>query len=113
MKSTVDIKKFTDYRTFLVAHVQEMKAKKKAWSYGIWARSLGLKDPSSVTKIIQGQRDPGPEITERLVLYFQFSEKQSQYFRDLIRLEKIRDDARLSVLLMEKMGKEHPGFGQF
>ena len=108
MKSSVNVRQFTHYRTFLVAHVQVMKLKNKSWSYGAWAHSLGLKDPSSVTKIIQGQRDPGPATTERLVHYFRFNEVQARYFRDLVRLEKLRHDPRLSVLLMEKMGKENP-----
>jgi uncharacterized protein (TIGR02147 family) len=108
MKSAVNVRQFTNYRTFLVSHIQEMRTKNPRWSYGAWANRLGLKDPSSITKIVQGQREAGPEITEKFIQYFEFTEKQSQYFRDLVRLEKIRRDPRLSVLLMEKMGKEHP-----
>jgi uncharacterized protein (TIGR02147 family) len=108
VKTGTNITKFTDYRTFLLAHAQEMKDRKPSWSYGAWSKALGLKTTSSISKIIQGIRDPGPEITERLVTYFNFTDRQAQYFRDLIRLQKIRKDPRLSVLLMEKMGKEHP-----
>lgn len=105
---TTDLKKFTDYRTFLIAHVQDCKKKKPSWTYGVFARQLGLKDPSSITKIIQGQREPGEIVTGKIIHYFQFSPKDAQYFRDLIRLKKIKNDPRLSVLLLEKMGKDHP-----
>ena len=69
---------------------------------------LGLKDTSSITKIIQGQREPGAAITGGLIRYFKFSPKDAQYFQDLVRLRKIKTDPRLSVLLLEKMGKDHP-----
>lgn len=108
MQTDLQIQKFSDYRTFLQAHVQHMKRHKAQWSYGAWSKSLGLKTTSSITKIIQGQREPGPDVTEKMIRYFRFNEKQAQYFRDLIRLQKIKNDPRLSVLLMEKIGKDFP-----
>lgn len=105
---SLGVQHFTDYRTFLVAYAQQMKSAKKGWSYGAWAKKLGLKTTSSITKIVQGKRDPGAEITEKLIHYFRFNKQESEYFRDLIRLYKVKDDPRLSVLLMEKMGKDHP-----
>lgn len=108
MRTSINITQFTDYRSFLLAHAQDMKTSRKNWSYGSWAQSLGLKATSSITKIINGEREPGPQITEQLISYFKFTHKQAQYFRDLVKLHKIKHDPRLSVLLMEKMGKEHP-----
>lgn len=108
MKSELNICKYTDYRVFLIAHAQSMKVKQASWSYGAWAKSMGLKTTSSITKIIQGEREAGSAITERLVSYFQFTDRQALYFRDLVRLQKIKKDPRLSALLMEKIGKEHP-----
>ncbi|MGZ3774237.1 MAG: TIGR02147 family protein [Pseudobdellovibrionaceae bacterium] len=108
MRFNLSINQFTDYRSFLVAYVQDMKRTKKNWSCGAWTQTLGLKTTSSITKILNGERDPGPQITERLIRYFKFDTKQAQYFRDLVKLQKIKNDPRLSVLLMEKMGKDHP-----
>lgn len=106
MKSTTNIYKFSDYRTFLLAHAQDMKQKKSQWSYGVWARELGLKSTSSITKIIQGEREPGTQIEKELTKYFQFDEKQTSYFHDLVQLQKISRNPRLSALLMEKMDKD-------
>ncbi len=108
MKVSQEIHHFTDYRAYLVAHAQDMKRQNSSWSYGSWAKRLGLKTTSSITKIIQGDRDPGPGVTEKLIQYFRFNPIQAEYFRDLVRLYKVRHDPRLSVLLMEKMGKDHP-----
>lgn len=105
---TLNIKQFTDYRAYLLAHVQDCKRRRIDWTYGLFARQLGLKDTSSITKIIQGQRAPGAAVTQSLVRYFKFSPKEAQYFQDLVRLEKIRRDPRLTILLLEKMGKDHP-----
>ncbi|MEK6706132.1 MAG: TIGR02147 family protein [Bdellovibrionota bacterium] len=109
MKTELQVQKFTDYRAFLLAHAQDMKKQKPSWSYRCWAKTLGLSATSSITKIIQGQRHPGPLMTEKLIQYFRFRERDAQYFRDLVRLYKIRRDPKLSVLLMEKMGRQHPG----
>ena len=103
-----DVTRFGDYRAFLLAHVQDCKRSNPSWSYGVWAKRLAVQDVSSITKIIQGQRDPGPTMLKRLIRYFEFTSKQSQYFEDLVRLKKIQGDPRLSVLLLEKMGKSHP-----
>lgn len=92
----------------MLAHVQDCKGRNPAWTYGVFARQLGLKDTSSITKIIQGQREPGRGIVGKMTRYFSFSPKDTQYFEDLIRLHKIKADPRLAVLLLEKMGKEHP-----
>ena len=108
LATKLSVRKFNDYRSFLVAHVQDAKRTNPSWTYGMWVRKLGLKDVSSVAKIIQGKREPGPQVTEKFIRYFEFSPKDAEYFRDLIRLHKFKNDPRLSVLLLEKMGKDHP-----
>ncbi|MNT06148.1 hypothetical protein D3C72_1408020 [compost metagenome] len=72
----------------------------------MWAQRMGLRDTSSITKILNGAREPGELITERLVAYFDFNDKDKLYFEDMIRLKKISKDPRLSAVLMEKMGVE-------
>lgn len=108
MKSRLNIIHFADFRTFLVAHAQEMKAKKPNWSYGAWAKRLGLTSTSAISRVLGGQREPGPQMVERLILYFGFNDKEATYFRDLIMLRKVKDDPKLIVLLMEKLQKKHP-----
>lgn len=99
---------YSDYRAFLISHAQHMKTRNQRWSYGAWAKRLGLKTTSSITKIVQGKRNPGDSITEKLVDYFKFSPQEAHYFRDLIRLHKVKKDPRLAVVLMEKMHQENP-----
>lgn len=100
--------KYTDYRSFLHSYAHDAKRKNPRWSYGQWAMQLELKGTASLTMVINGQRRPGPLMTQRLSDFFRLKGKEREYFQDLIRLEKVKDDPRLSVLLMEQMSKIHP-----
>ncbi len=105
---TLNLKTYGDYRDFLKAHFKEKQSQNKTWSQGLWARRLGLKGTSSLTKILTGEREPGKVISDKFIHYFNFNENETSYFCDLIRLSKIKDDPRLKVMLMEKMGREYP-----
>ena len=96
---------YADYREFLQNYFHETKQKNPKWSYGSWAKKLGLKDTSSITKIIQGRREPGNKITEKLVSYFAFTGSEAQYFRNLIQLNKIKPNPQFATLLFERMAK--------
>ena len=112
MEATLDnklnVKNFGDYREFLKSHFELKKALNPNWSYGMWAKRLGLQATSSLTKILSGDREPGSEITSKMVQFMNFDTVEEQYFCDLIRMSKIKDDPRLKMMLMEKMGREHP-----
>lgn len=103
MQSGPFVTRFGDYRAFLLAHAQEKKRSNPRWTFGAWAKRLGLKTTSSLTKVINGQRNPGPEITDKLIDYFSFSNGEANYFRDLVQLHKVKRDPRLSVVLMERL----------
>jgi uncharacterized protein (TIGR02147 family) len=104
----INIKEFMDYRSYLKSFFELKKSHNPNWSYGVWANKLGLKATSSLTKIITGEREPGPDITQKMVSFFNFNSVEGQYFNDLVRLSKIKDDPRLKMMLMERMGREHP-----
>lgn len=103
MQSGPCVTKFGDYRAFLIAHAQEKKRSNRRWTMGAWAKRMGLKTTSSLTKVVNGQRNPGPDITNKFIEYFSFSAEEADYFRDLVQLHKVKRDPRLSVVLMEKL----------
>lgn len=108
MSQTAPIFAYSDYRTYLNAHFQIVKRRNRRWSYGAWAKALKLGSTSSLTKVLRGQREAGSEIADRLAHYFEFNRQEAAYFEDLIQLSKLSDKPRLSVMLMEKMEREHP-----
>ena len=105
---TGSIFKYTDYRSYLHAYAHDSKRKNARWSYGQWAMQLDLRGTASLTMVLNGQRRPGPNMTQKFVGFFKLKGKEREYFYDLVRLEKVKDDPRLSVLLMEQMSKVHP-----
>lgn len=107
-RTETEIFRFTDYRAFLHAHFADKKRTHKSWSYGAWAKHLGLKNSTSILKILNGTREAGPEITEKLIAYFKFSDKKRRYFEDLIQLSKVEGDPARKTSVMDRLRKQHP-----
>ncbi len=105
---TISLENYLDYRAFLNDYHQLKKKLKPRWSLGSWSKNLGLKSTSSLTKILNGEREPGTQITSALCDYFKFSAKEKNYFQDLIRLSKLNSDPRLKATLMQDMSKLAP-----
>ncbi|MEZ4751177.1 MAG: TIGR02147 family protein [Bdellovibrionota bacterium] len=98
---------YTDYRHFLRDTYRDRKKKNPRWSYGAWARGLGVRSPSTLVMIVQGERNPGDSLTERLVHNLNLSEKESRYFHDLVRLQKTKNDMQTSIMLVERLASQH------
>ncbi|HUP58160.1 MAG TPA: TIGR02147 family protein [Bdellovibrionota bacterium] len=99
---------FGDYRSFLAHHAVTKKAAQPAWSLGAWAKALDLKATASLTRVLKGDRQPGPEISAKLTRYFKFNEAEKAYFENLVLLDKVGEDSALRVLVMEKLQSLHP-----
>ncbi len=104
-RSDPSILEFSDFRAYLLAYAQKAKSRNPRWSMAAWASKLGLRDTSSVTKILRGQRNPGDSVIKKFERYFAFSEPESLHFRDLIGLQKAKHDPRLREILWERVSK--------
>ncbi len=100
-----DILSYQDYSLFLNDFVINKKKSDINWSLGVWAKSLGLKSTSSITKVLNKDRSPGKKITESLIHYFEFNDKESMYFQDLISIEKNKNDPNLQSILLKRLVK--------
>ncbi len=103
-KSILD---YTDYRAFLNAHFEDKKRQNAAFSYGVWARTLGLKNNTSLLKVLNGQRNAGPAIQENLANYFKFDPRERAYFSDLVQLSKLKSDSPLHGAIVERLSVRH------
>lgn len=98
---------FQDYRDFLKAWFDYKKASSDYWSYGLWARKLGLKTTSALTMVIKKDRHAGPKMVEKFINYFEFGTDSESYFKELVRLNKLtKNDPKLLVMLTENKGSE-------
>lgn len=99
------VTEFADYRAFLKAYYADARLKNPRFSYGAWAKKLHTKDTSTLTKIIKGQRDPGPRLTEQFIAYFKFNESEAKYFRSMVQLEKIQGESSLRLEILDTLGR--------
>ena len=106
--SSLNIFQYACYRAFLTAYSAEKKQQNPHWSFGLWAKNLGLAGTASLTMVLNGQRNPGRGMAQKFLDYFKFNKCEAEYFQDLIRLKKVENDPRLSVLLMEKLAHLGP-----
>ena len=77
----------------------------------MWAKQLGLRSSSTLIMILNGQRNPGPQLTEKLCRYFRLNQQAAAYFHDLIRLAKVRTDVQLGLGVLKQLEQRHPGRG--
>jgi len=99
---------YTNYKSYLRAHVDHKKANSSHWSLGAWARVMNLKSKSLLTMILNNGRNPGPELMEKMAKYFKFNPKEKEYFFSLVLLEKSKTDAQVQALLAEKIKRLNP-----
>lgn len=102
---------YTDYRAYLADYVSRTKARRPQWSYTVWAKQLGLRSSSTLIMIVNGQRNPGPSLLRGFSRFFGFSEAETRYFGDLVRLAKASRDVKLSLSILEQLEKRNPGRG--
>lgn len=102
----------TDYRTILREGYTTRKQRKQGFSYQSWARQLGLRSPSTLAMILNGQRHPGDSLVHRFALDLELSGSESQYFSDLVTLQKNRGkDIELTVALVDRIRKRRKHWG--
>jgi uncharacterized protein (TIGR02147 family) len=102
---------YSSYRTYLRDYLENKRRERKSFSYGVWARQLGLKSPSTLIMILNGQRNPGPNLIDELVRHFDFKNADEKYFRDLVKLDKVRSDVQQSLEILKGLQERNPRRG--
>jgi uncharacterized protein (TIGR02147 family) len=101
------LQQYADYKLFLKSYYRWMRKDNRRWSYGVWARRLDLQDTSSITKVVNGQRVPGPKMVKKFSEYFKFNSDEQVYFKELVTLAKFADNPKVQTAYLEKIGKKH------
>lgn len=106
------LRSYEDFRRYLLDHAEEKRTRNRRWTLGVWARQIGLGSTTSLTMILNGQRNPGPAITQKLIRYFAFDPADRDYFLDLVQLAKLRTNGpgqqRMKVLLTRDLRNLSP-----
>jgi uncharacterized protein (TIGR02147 family) len=75
---------FLDYRAYLRALIAAEKGAGKAFSYRYIARKAGVRSPSFLKLVADGQRNLGPDTIERFGQAFGLSAEEQDFFAHLV-----------------------------
>ncbi len=67
------------------------------------SRSLGVKNNSTILKVLSKERNLGPKLLSKFCTYFQFTDLEEEYFRDLVKLDQFRTESRLGKLIKRNL----------
>jgi uncharacterized protein (TIGR02147 family) len=81
---------YTDYRQYLADFFEERKRLNKHFSLRMLAERSGFKAKDYLMRVMRGDRNLSLEGANKLSDFFRFSEKQSDYFRTLVRFNQAR-----------------------
>jgi uncharacterized protein (TIGR02147 family) len=111
MQPEQDIYLYTSYQKFLRDFVDEKRKSSPQWSYGVWAKQLRLRSSSTLIMVVNGQRNPGPELMGKLAKYFCFDKNGEAYFTSLVKLHKVKNDLPLSLEIIKEVEARNPKKG--
>ncbi len=91
---------YNNYRKFLNDFYIDYKLNKKGWNVNSWGSRMGLKDGSYIRKILIGERHPGASMVDKFIKYFKFKQREANYFKNLVQLEKVQHlpDVKINIL---------------
>lgn len=99
----METEKITHYRDYLQRYAETTRRRRPGFSLGSWAKALGLKSTSSLSKVLNGEREAGAELIEKLVRYFEFTSAEEEQFRNLVVLSKLKENNERKEALTESL----------
>ncbi len=97
-----DILNYKDYRVYLKDFYQYKKGINPQWSYNAWARMLGISSSSTISMIINGKRNPSDSLVSSFANNCKLSDKETHYFKNLVKIQSRIKDPSLSVILVDE-----------
>lgn len=79
---------YDSYRKYLEDYFQEMKAKRKTFSYRSFARKAGFSSCGFCHQVVTGERNLTPQATEKMIQGIGMDGKKAEYFQALVRFEQ-------------------------
>ena len=97
-----EILKYKDFRKYLREFYQYKKSVNSQWSYGAWARVLGISSSSTISMILSGQRNPSDKLLNSFIENCGLNNEETQYFANLVKIQSKIKDPSLSVILVDE-----------
>ncbi len=98
---------YKDYRKYLNDIFEINKKIDRNFTYGAWAKDIGLSSISGLTMVLKGQRDAGKNIQELLINHLKLNSDEAQYFKNLVKFQKqAKNDSNLLVYMIDNHNLE-------
>ena len=97
---------YVDIRNFLKDFVLYSKFKNPKWTLGLLSRKLQIQT-STLTRVLNGQREMGEVLRDKLITYLNFNSEEAEYFRDLSLVPQLASSSRATAALLESSAKTH------
>jgi uncharacterized protein (TIGR02147 family) len=94
-----ELSDYTNYKLYLKDFYNQKVEAKHGFSFSVWANSLGIASPSTLSMVINGTRHPSKSLVEKLSRNLSFTPEQTEYFIGLIQLHKSKENPHLTVHL--------------
>lgn len=103
---------YDNYRRFLGDWFQEMKARRRTFSYRAFARKAGFTSCGFPHQVVEGQRNLTTEAVDKMILGLGLSDRKAEYFRALVRFEQARrqDEKKQAWAEMNRLRKDSSFF---
>lgn len=104
LMSKLNIFEYLDYRKFLNDYYFLKKEENPHFSYGVWSKKLDIKSSATICKILTDIRPPSNQVVKRLMIYFDFTEKERKHFLLIVKLSSFIVNQGLKSLKVEAEG---------
>jgi uncharacterized protein (TIGR02147 family) len=87
----INLYDYLDYRKFLQDFYDAEKKRNSFFSYRYFAIKLKI-DSSNLYKILDGKRHPSATVIQKFITFFNFSKKEGEYFKTLVRFARAKSE---------------------
>lgn len=99
---------YKDYRKLLSDIFELRKSSDADFTFGKWAKEIGLSSVSGLTMVINGQRHAGKSMQKKIVDNLELDIKEADYFIKLVQIQKqAKGDETLMILMMDNVNKDN------
>lgn len=98
---------YSEPKQFLEDYVKLKRKESTTWSLGSWANKLGVSGTASISRVLNGERIPGENLTRALAKFFKFTNEEERHFFTLWERERFyrREDLQSSTAMIIKNAK--------
>lgn len=100
-EKSISIIGYLDYRDYLKAAYEHLKATTPQFSFRYLAKKAKLTAPSTIKMVMEGERNLSPKMAEHFILGLGLKGYDAEYFRLLVRYNQAKNDAQRNRLLAD------------